>query len=88
MVRTIKVCEQCRMRMYATRMKCGVVNWVKRNTLKCFEHIEERKNEEFVRKECMSETVGPNRRGRPLGRWQDRVKEYMCERGATLLGEP
>ncbi len=22
---------------------------------------------------------GPSRRGRPLGRWKDRVKEYMCE---------
>ncbi len=23
---------------------------------------------------------GSSRRGRPLGRWKDRVKEYMCER--------
>ncbi len=23
---------------------------------------------------------GTNRRGRPLGRWEDRVKEYVCER--------
>ncbi len=27
--------------------------------------------------------MGPNSRGRPLVRWRDRVKEYMCERGAT-----
>ncbi len=26
---------------------------------------------------------GHSRRGRPLGRWKDRVKEYMCERGAS-----
>ncbi len=25
---------------------------------------------------------GPNRRGRPLGRWEDEVKEYVSERGA------
>ncbi len=25
---------------------------------------------------------GHSRRGRPLGRWRDRVKEYICERGA------
>ncbi len=31
----------------------------------------------------MVEIVAPNRRGRPLGRRKDRVKEYMCERGAT-----
>ncbi len=38
-------------------------------------------SEEFVKKVYMSETVGPNSRGRPLGRWKDKVKEYMCERG-------
>ncbi len=27
--------------------------------------------------------MGPDSRGRPLGRWKDRVKEYMCERQAT-----
>ncbi len=26
---------------------------------------------------------GHSRRGRPIGRWRDRVKEYMCERGAS-----
>ncbi len=25
-------------------------------------------------------------RGRPAGRWRDRVKEYMCERGAARGG--
>ncbi len=27
-----------------------------------------------------------SRRGSPLGRWRDRVKEYMCGRGATRGG--
>ncbi len=27
----------------------------------------------------MCEIVDPNSRGRPLGRWKDRIKEYMCE---------
>ncbi len=39
-----------------------------------------------VRKVYMSESVGPNSGGRLLGRWRDRVKEYMCERGATRGG--
>ncbi len=26
---------------------------------------------------------GPNRRGRPLGIWEDRVKDYVNERGVT-----
>ncbi len=29
----------------------------------------------------MSSAEGTNRRGRPLGRWEDRVKEYVNERG-------
>ncbi len=67
-------------------MNCGVVEWVKRNTLGWFGHIERKGSEEFVKKVYMSESVGPNSRGRPAGRWRDRVKEYMCERGATKGG--
>ncbi len=43
-------------------------------------------SEEFVKKVCVSEIKGHGRRGRPLGRWKDRVKEYMSERGATRGG--
>ncbi len=43
-------------------------------------------SEEFVKKVYMSENVSPNYRGRPPGRWRDRVKEYMCESGATRGG--
>ncbi len=64
----------------------GVVEWVKRGTLRCLEHLERMGREEFVKKVYMSESVGPNSRGRPLVRWRDRVKEYMCERGATRGG--
>ncbi len=28
----------------------------------------------------MSSVEGPSRRGRPCGRWEDRVKEYLSER--------
>ena len=34
----------------------------------------------------MSEIEGSNQRGRPLGRWRDKVKEYMCERGDSRGG--
>ncbi len=40
-------------------------------------------SEELVKKVYVSESVGPSSRGRPRGRWRDRVKEYMCERGAA-----
>ncbi len=34
----------------------------------------------------VSEVEGCNRRGRLLGRWVDKVKEYMCERVACRRG--
>ncbi len=36
-------------------------------------------NKEFV-KVYLSNVEGPNRRGRPLGRWEGKVKEYVSER--------
>ncbi len=57
-----------------------------KNTLRWFGHIERMGSEEFVRKVYVSESVDPNSRGRPLGRWRDRVTEYMCEMGATRGG--
>ncbi len=71
------VYERCGMGSQANGVNCGVVEWVKRNTLRWFGHIEE-----FVKKVYVSGGVDPNSRGRPPGRWRDRVKEYMYERGA------
>ena len=31
----------------------------------------------------LSEIAGPSRRGRPILRWKDRIKEYMHEGGAN-----
>ncbi len=45
--------------------------------------IERMKSAKFVMKMYMSETMGPNGRGRPLGRWKDGVKEYTCEGSGT-----
>ncbi len=39
-----------------------------------------------MKKMYVSESVGPSTRGRPPGRWRNKVKEYMCERGATKGG--
>ncbi len=59
----------------ANGVNCGVVEWVKRNMLRWFGHIERMGSEEFVKKVYMSESMGSNSRGKPLGRWRDRVKE-------------
>ncbi len=41
-------------------------------------------NEEFVKNR--SSVKGTNKRGRLLGRWEDRVKEYVSERGVKRNG--
>ncbi len=43
-------------------------------------------NEEFVKKVYLGSVEGMNRRGRLLGRWKDRVKEYVSERGVRGNG--
>ncbi len=60
-----------------------VVEWVNSNTLRWFGHIERMGSEEFVKEVYVNDSDGPNSGGRPLGRRKDRVKEYMCESGAT-----
>ncbi len=37
---------------------------------------------EFVRV-YESELKGPNRRGRPLGKWKDRLEDYLGERASN-----
>ena len=42
--------ERCGMGLCANRVKCDVVEWVERNTLRWFDHIERKNSEEFVEK--------------------------------------
>ncbi len=67
------------MRGRGSGVGCGVVEWVKRSTMRWFGHIERMGNEEFV-KMYLSSVEGINRRGRPLVRGEDRVKENVNER--------
>ncbi len=77
--------ERCGMKGSGSGVGCGVVEWVKRSTLRWFSHIERMGNEEFV-KVYSSSVEGTKRRRRPLGRWEDRVKEYVSERGVRGNG--
>ncbi len=43
-------------------------------------HVQRMENEKFVTTVYVSSAEGSNRRGRPLGRWEDKVKEYVSER--------
>ncbi len=69
------VYERCGMRGHGSGVGCSVVEWVRRSTLRWSGHIERMEDEEFV-KVYLNSVEGMNRRGRPLGRWEDRVKEY------------
>ncbi len=63
-----------------------MVEWLKRSTLRWFGHIEMMEHEEFVKKVYQSSVEGTNRRGRLLGRWKDRVRGYVSERGVRGNG--
>ncbi len=80
------VYERCGMRGCGSGVLCGVVKWVNRSTLRWFGHIERMGNEEFVKKVYLSSVEGMNRRGRPFGRWEDRMREYVSERGVRGMG--
>ncbi len=53
---------------------------VKRNTPKGSGHRERIKSEEIVKEVYVSESESSNLSGRPLGRWRDTIKKYMCEK--------
>ncbi len=57
------------------------MEWVKRNTLRWFGHNDRMGSEEFVKKVYVSESEGPNSRGRVPGRWKDRVSVGSNGRG-------
>ncbi len=69
------------MRGHGSGVECCVVEWVKRSTLRWFAYIERMGNAEFVKEVYLSSVEGTNRQGRPLGRWEERVWEYVSERG-------
>ena len=49
--------ERCDMRPCINGVKCSVVEWVKRNTLRWLGHIERKESEEFLKKVYVSERV-------------------------------
>ncbi len=65
--------------------KCGVVEEIKRQTLKWFGHMERMEEGKMTRRVYMSEIVGGIGRGRPPVKWRDRVQVYVSERGEGSL---
>ncbi len=60
--------------------KCGVVEKVKRQTLKWFGHVERMEEDKIAKRVYVSEIEGGNVKGRPLVKWRDRMHEYVRER--------
>ncbi len=71
------------MRVYLSGVGCGVVEWVKSNTLRWLGPVQRMENEEFI-KVYLSSGEDSSRRGRPLGRWKDREKENLNKRGVWV----
>ncbi len=65
--------------------KCGVVEEVKRQTLKWFGHMEQMEESKMTRRVYVSEIEGGNVRGRLPVNWRDRVQEYVREKGEGSL---
>ncbi len=59
---------------------------MKRSTLRWFGHIKRMENYVFIERVYQSSVEGPNRRGRPLGRREDKRNEYVSKRGARGNG--
>jgi len=78
--RNERVYERYGMSENARGVDCGVVEWVKRNTLRWFGHMERMQESEFTKKVYKSTIDGTGVRGRPPVKWENRVEEYMRER--------
>ncbi len=70
----------------ASQVKCGVVEWVKKKYIEVAWPCGEDEAWRVCEKKSVSEIEGHSRRGRSLGRWRDRIKEYMSKRGASRGG--
>ena len=74
------VYERFGMESKGVGIKCGVVEWVKRNSLRWFGHVERMQKENLAKRVYNSEIEGRGVRGRPPVRWTRRVEEYYNER--------
>ncbi len=84
-MRNKSVYEHFGMCLVGEGKKCGVVEEVKRQTLKWFGHMERMEESKMTNRVYVSEIEGGNVRGRPPVKWRDRVQEYVRERGEGSL---
>ncbi len=67
------------------KMKCGVMEGAKRNTLRWFGHMERMVENVMTKRVHMSMADVVGARGQPPMIWGDRVLEYVRERGERRM---
>ncbi len=75
------VCEHFGMCYVGIGKERGVVEEVKQQTLKWFDHVEQMEEGKMTKRVYVSEIEGGNVRGRPPVKWRDRMQEYVRGRG-------
>ena len=75
-----EVYERFGMGERAVGVGCGVVESVKRSTLRWFGHVERMESDRLTKRVYQSSVPGINARGRPPVSWEGRVSEYVRER--------
>ncbi len=65
----------------AVGMDCGVVEWVKRSTLRWYEHAMRMNECDFTKRVYESTIEGRGVRGRPPVKWINTVEKYWRENG-------
>ena len=79
-IRNEEVYERFGMGEKAVGVGCGVVESVKRSTLRWFGHLERMDNDRLTKRVYSSSVPGHNARGRPPLTWEGKVSEYVRER--------
>ena len=78
-----RVYERLGMSSKGEGVKCGVVEWVKRNTLRWFGHIERMDESVMTKKVYKSIIEDVGIKGQPPMKWEDRVHQYVRERSVS-----
>ena len=64
----------------AVGVNCGVIEWVKRNTMRWYGHVQRMPEDRLAKQVYMSEALGVMGRGRPPMVWEKKAEQYLRER--------
>ena len=85
-VRNEEVYERFGMEEGALGVRCGVVEWVKRNSLRWYGHVRRMTEERLTKRVYQSSVSGVAGRGRPPVTWENKIEQYLKERVGGGLG--